>query len=52
MKGTQEIKNITTTDKGEVEIQLMHAYDIILLPEEVRKLMNQLGEALDKLDKQ
>lgn len=51
MKVKQSITNITTTDEGEVKIDLMHAYEIVLIPEEVKELMLQLGEALDKLDK-
>jgi hypothetical protein len=48
MKGTQEIKEISVTKSGDIELQLWHFYEIILSPKELEDLIIQLQSALNK----
>ena len=45
MRGDQEIKQITPLETGEVKIELLYGYDVILTPEETRDLIVQLQAA-------
>ena len=46
MKGSQEIKEITALGSGDVELELLYGYNIILTPEEVLSLIEKLESRL------
>lgn len=48
MKGTQEIKDISMTKHGEIELTLWYSYNIILTPQEAKDLIIKLQSLLDE----